>query len=108
MPTLNWIGKEAVVNHPHQVPFHMLKDVPDLACGQPGDGNFIVHGDNLVAFKALLSYYTGQVKCVYIDPPYNIGNEGWVYNDNVNSSVMLAWLRKTVGKEGETLNRHIY
>ena len=64
MPTLNWIGKEAVVNHHHQVPFRLLKDVPDLACGQPGDGNLIVQGDNLVALKALLPYYAGQVKCI--------------------------------------------
>jgi adenine-specific DNA-methyltransferase len=106
MPTLNWIGKEAVVNHHHQVPFHLLKDVPDLACGQPGDGNLIVQGDNLVALKALLPYYAGQVKCIYIDPPYNTGNEGWAYNDNVNSPVIREWLGKVVGKEGETLDRH--
>jgi len=106
MPTLNWIGKEAVVNHHLQVPFHLLKDVPDLACGEPGDGNLIVQGDNLVALKALLPYYAGQVKCIYIDPPYNTGNENWVYNDNVNSPVICEWLGKVVGKEGETLDRH--
>lgn len=106
MPTLNWIGKEAVVNHHHHVPFHLLKDVPDLGCGEPGDGNLIVEGDNLVALKALLPYYAGQVKCIYIDPPYNTGNEGWVYNDNVNSPVIREWLGKVVGKEGETLDRH--
>ncbi len=101
MPTLNWIGKEAVVNHHQQVPFHLLKDVPELSCGDPGDGNLIVQGDNLVALKALLPYYAGQVKCIYIDPPYNTGNEGWVYNDNVNSPVIREWLGKVVGKEGE-------
>lgn len=106
MPTLNWIGKEAVVNHHHQVPFHLLKDVSELACGEPGDGNLIVQGDNLVALKALLPYYAGQVKCIYIDPPYNTGNENWVYNDNVNSPIIREWLGKTVGKEGETLDRH--
>jgi len=106
MPTLNWIGKEAVVNHHQQVPFHLLKDVPDLACGDPGSGNLIVQGDNLVALKALLPYYAGQVKCIYIDPPYNTGNEGWVYNDNVNSPVIREWLGKTVGKEAEDLSRH--
>jgi site-specific DNA-methyltransferase (adenine-specific)/adenine-specific DNA-methyltransferase len=106
MPTLNWIGKEAVVNHHMQVPFRLLKDVPDLACGDPGSGNLIVQGDNLAALKALLPYYAGQVKCVYIDPPYNTGNEGWAYNDNVNSPVIREWLGKTVGKEGETLDRH--
>ena len=106
MPTLNWIGKDAVVNHHQRVPFRLLKDVPDLACGDPGSGNLIVQGDNLEALKALLPYYAGQVKCVYIDPPYNTGNEGWAYNDNVNSPLILDWLGKTVGKEGETLDRH--
>ena len=106
MPTLNWIGKEAVVNHHLQVPFHLLKDVPDLSCGDLGSGNLIVQGDNLVALKALLPYYAGQVKCIYIDPPYNTGNENWVYNDNVNSPVIREWLGKVVGGEGETLDRH--
>lgn len=106
MPTLNWIGKDAVVKHHHEVPFHLLKDVPDLACGDPGSGNLIVQGDNLVALKALLPHYAGQVKCVCIDPPYNTGNEGWAYNDNVNNPVIREWLGKVVGKEGETLDRH--
>ncbi len=106
MPTLNWIGKEAVVNHHRQVPFHLLTDVPDLACGEPGEGNLIVQGDNLVALKALLPHYAGQVKCIYIDPPYNTGNENWVYNDNVNSPLMREWLGKSVGKEAEDLSRH--
>ena len=106
MPTLNWIGKEAVVNHHHAVPFHLLKDVPELACGDPGSGNLIVQGDNLVALKALLPYYAGQVKCIYIDPPYNTGNEGWVYNDNVSSPAVREWLGKTVGREAEDLSRH--
>lgn len=106
MPTLNWIGKDAVVNHHLHVPFHLLRDVPDLSCGKPGDGNLIVQGDNLVALKALLPYYGGQVKCIYIDPPYNTGNEGWVYNDNVSSPIIQEWLGKVVGKEDETLDRH--
>lgn len=106
MPTLNWIGKEAVVNHHLQVPFHLLKDVPSLACGDPGSGNLIVQGDNLIALKALLPYYAGQVKCIYIDPPYNTGNENWIYNDNVNSPIIRDWLGKVVGGEGETLDRH--
>jgi adenine specific DNA methylase Mod len=65
-----------------------------------------VEGDNLEALKALLPYYAGQVKCIYIDPPYNTGNEGWVYNDNVKSPLITEWLGKVVGKEGETLDRH--
>lgn len=106
MPTLHWIGKEAVANHHLRAPFHLLRDVPSLACGEPGEGNLIVEGDNLVALKALLPYYAGQVKCVYIDPPYNTGNEGWVYNDNVNSPVIREWLGRAVGAEGEDLSRH--
>jgi DNA modification methylase len=115
MPTLNWIGKDAVVNHHLHVPFQLLKDVPALACGEPGDGNLIVQGDNLVALKALLPYYAGQVKCIYIDPPYNTGVDerdqegrrtGWIYNDNVNSPVIREWLGKVVGEESEDLSRH--
>ncbi|MCU0782822.1 MAG: site-specific DNA-methyltransferase [Verrucomicrobia bacterium] len=115
MPTLNWIGKEAVVNHHHQVPFHLLKDVPELACGDPGSGNLIVQGDNLVALKALLPFYAGQVKCIYIDPPYNTGVDerdekgtrtGWRYSDNVNSAEIREWLGKVVGAEAEDLSRH--
>lgn len=106
MPTLNWIGKEAVENHHQRLPFHLLDDVPELSCCQPGNGNLIVRGDNLIALRALLPYYAGQVKCIYIDPPYNTGNEGWVYNDNVNSPIIREWFGKTVGKEGEMLDRH--
>lgn len=106
MPTLNWIGKKAVQNHHREVPFHLLKDDPSLSVDDPGSGNLIVEGDNLLALKALLPYYAGQVKCIYIDPPYNTGNENWVYNDNVNSPEMKEWLGKVVGKEAEDLCRH--
>lgn len=106
MPTLNWIGKDAVINHHHDVKFRLLKDVAEHGSGDPGTGNLIVEGDNLEALKALLPYYAGQVKCIYIDPPYNTGNEGWVYNDNVKSPLITEWLGKVVGKEGETLDRH--
>jgi adenine-specific DNA-methyltransferase len=68
--------------------------------------NLIVQGDNLHALKALLPRYSAQVKCIYIDPPYNTGNEGWVYNDNVNSPEIRRWLGEVVGREGETLDRH--
>ncbi|MDR2462962.1 MAG: site-specific DNA-methyltransferase [Verrucomicrobiales bacterium] len=106
MPALNWIGKEAVVNHHLAVPFHLLKDAPELAGGDADGGNLIVEGDNLVALKALLPYYKGQVKCVCIDPPYNTGEQVWTYNDHVNSPIIKKWLGETVGKEGETLDRH--
>ncbi len=106
MPTLNWIGKDAVVKHHKDVPLRLLEPVPALSCGDADSGNLIVQGDNLLALKALLPRYAGQVKCIYIDPPYNTGNEGWVYNDNVNSPEIRRWLGEVVGKEGETLDRH--
>lgn len=106
MPTLNWIGKEAVVKHHKDVPYRLLEPVPELSCGDSGSGNLIVQGDNLHALKALLPRYAGQVKCIYIDPPYNTGNENWVYNDNVNSPEIRKWLGHVVGGEGETLDRH--
>ena len=109
MPTLNWIGKEAVSQHHKQVPFRQLEPDAALSCKSEDGaetGNLIVQGDNLLALKALLPRYAGQVKCIYIDPPYNTGNEGWVYNDNVNSPEIRKWLGEVVGKEGETLDRH--
>ena len=106
MPTLNWIGKDAVIRHHKEVPFRLLEAEIALSCGPTGSGNLIVQGDNLDALKALLPRYAGQVKCIYIDPPYNTGNEGWVYNDNVSSPEIRRWLGEVVGKEGETLDRH--
>ena len=98
--------KEAVVNHHREVPYHLLQMRRDLSVGDPGSGNLLVQGDNLLALKALLPYYAGRVKCIYIDPPYNTGNEKWVYNDNVNSPEIRKWLGKVVGKEAEDLSRH--
>lgn len=110
MPTLDWIGKDAVVKHHQDVPYRLLEPVPELSLssGDDGDfgGNLIVQGDNLHALKALLPRYAGKVKCIYIDPPYNTGNEGWVYNDNVNSPEIRKWLHEVVGREGEDLSRH--
>lgn len=105
MPVLEWIGKSAVIRHHQDVPYRLLEAVPELSHAAP-DGNLIVQGDNLHALKALLPRNAGQVKCVYIDPPYNTGNEGWAYNDNVNSPEIRRWLGEVVGKEGETLDRH--
>ena len=104
MPTLNWIGKEAVINHHNDVPFRTLDKKYTL--GNDASDNKIIHGDNLEALKALLSEYEGRIKCIYIDPPYNTGNENWVYNDNVNSPKIRKWLGQVVGKEAEDLTRH--
>ena len=109
MPTLNWMGKEKVVNHHREVPYRVLERVPEKgvldSCGSDC-GNMIIHGDNLEALKALLPEYEDRVDCVYIDPPYNTGNEGWVYNDNVNDPKIKKWLGEVVGKQGEDLSRH--
>jgi adenine-specific DNA-methyltransferase len=105
MPTLNWIGKEAVVNHDKEVPFRLLKKVKSASVGDNSQ-NLIINGDNLEALKALMPYYQGKIKCIYIDPPYNTGNEKWVYNDKVNSPKIKQWLGKVVGGESEDLCRH--
>ena len=104
MPTLDWIGKQAVVNHDKDVPFRLLKRDAKLSVGD--SENLLIKGDNLEALKALLPYYVGRVKCIYIDPPYNKGNEAWIYNDNVNTPEIRKWLGKVVGKEQEDLTRH--
>ena len=106
MPVLDWIGKKAVVNHHREVPYRLLHCDKSKSVGDPDAGNLLVQGDNLEALKALLPYYAGKVKCIYIDPPYNTGNEGWIYNDNVNSPEIRAWLGSVVGKEAEDLSRH--
>lgn len=106
MPTLDWIGKPAVINHHREVPYRMLQCDPELSVGDPDSGNLLVQGDNLLALKALLPYYAGKVKCIYIDPPYNTGNENWVYNDNTNSPEIRRWLGHVVGGAAEDLSRH--
>lgn len=111
MPILQWIGKEKVVNHHLEVPCHVLSrtysfDEEGQKEKDNGSENMVIHGDNLLALKSLLPKYEGRVKCIYIDPPYNTGNEGWVYNDAVNDPVIKRWLGEVVGKEGEDLSRH--
>ena len=108
MPTLNWIGKDAVVNHHNQVPFRTLEK--KYTFGDADSDNMIIHGDNLEALKTLLPKYEGRIKCIYIDPPYNTGaspeNGGWVYYDNVDSPKIHKWLGQVVGPEAEDLTRH--
>src|SRR5665647_1210274 len=98
MATIQFKGKEIVRNYHLTVPYHEL--VPDekksLTKNVTLNDNLIIHGDNLLALKALLPTYAGKVKCIYIDPPYNTGNEKWIYNDNVNSPMIKEWLGKEV------------
>lgn len=93
MTEIAFKGKEFVYNHHLAVPFRPL--VPDESKGigpVTFDGNLIVHGDNLHALKAMLPIYAGKVDCIFIDPPYNTGHEGWSYNDNVNAPMIREWL----------------
>ena len=105
MPTLQFKGKNIIWNHHLAVPFHTLDEIPELHY-QPekANGNMIIEGDNLIALKALLPQFAGQIKCIYIDPPYNTGKEGWAYNDKVNSPLIKDWIGKIVGKDD--LTRH--
>lgn len=111
MPELTWVGKNKVVTHHLDVPYRVLEK--QYTYGKNVDGtdvssseNMVIHGDNLEALKSLLPMYEGRVDCIYIDPPYNTGNESWVYNDNVKDPQILKWLGEVVGKEGEDLSRH--
>ncbi len=111
MPTLHWIGKDKVINHHMDVPFKVLEhsygfDNGNQITEETGSGNKIIHGDNLEALKSLLPEYEGKIKCIYIDPPYNTGNENWVYNDNVSDPKIKKWLGQVVGKESDDLSRH--
>ncbi len=112
MPTLNWIGKEKVVSHHQDVSYRILEHKYGFTAKSGENpaptlsGNKIIHGDNLEALKSLLPEYEGKVKCIYIDPPYNTGNEGWAYNDNVSHPRLKKWLGEVVGKESEDLSRH--
>jgi adenine-specific DNA-methyltransferase len=106
MPSLNFKGKALVQNFHLLVPYHELKPVKSKSLTPKVSlhDNLVVHGDNLKALKALLPYYHGKVKCIYVDPPYNTGNEKWVYNDNVSSPMIQDWLGKVVDRED--LTRH--
>src|ERR1700761_7299736 len=106
MPSIQFKGKTFVQNHHLAVKYHQLIPKKELSITDKVSlhDNLIIHGDNLKALKALLPTYSGKIKCIYIDPPYNTGNEGWAYNDNVNSPMLKEWLGRVVDKED--LTRH--
>ena len=107
MPTLDFKGKQHIYAHHLTVPYRPLVPDADKSCDPSDeDDNLIIHGDNLHALKALLPRYAGRVQCIYIDPPYNTGNEGWIYNDKVNSPLMKAWLKENSPVDNEDLERH--
>lgn len=112
MPTLEFKGKQFVYSHHLGVPFRELQVLPKKSLSAKGKqsslaDNLIIHGDNLEALKALLPTHAGKVDCIFIDPPYNTGNEGWCYNDNVRSPLMKEWLKKSANPvDKEDLERH--
>ena len=100
MPTLDFKGKQHIYAHHLTLPYRpLVSDTARSLHSTGADDNLIIHGDNLHALKALLPRYAGRVKCIYIDPPYNTGSQAWVYNDNVNSPLMQAWLKQEVDRE---------
>ena len=107
MPTLEFKGKQHIYAHHLTVPYRPLESDESRSYNPADeDDNLIIHGDNLHALKALLPRYANRIKCIYIDPPYNTGNEGWVYNDNVNSPLMRQWLTENAPIDNEDLERH--
>ena len=115
MPILDFKGKSVIYSHHLRVPFRSLEIDEKKSCSKKSkngkkekpslDDNLIIHGDNLHALKALVPRYAGKVKCIYIDPPYNTGNEGWKYNDKVNSPIIKEWLKQN-GIGTDDLERH--
>ena len=108
MPTLEFKGKQFIYAHHLSVPYRTLEADAEksVSVDEAADGNMIIQGDNLDVLKALMPRYAGRVNCVYIDPPYNTGNEGWCYNDKVNSPLMKEWLANNGAVDGEDLERH--
>ena len=108
LTSLQFAYKELIAGYHLQVSYRDLKINKKKSLNynkkEPLSDNLIIHGDNLEALKALLPKYAGRVNCIYIDPPYNTGNEGWVYNDNLSDPVFKQWLKKTV--DSEDLERH--
>ncbi len=106
MPSFHFKGKAFLQNYHHSVKFHKLTPVDGKGTSKKPNlsDNLLIHGDNLKALKTLLPTHAGKVKCIYIDPPYNTGNESWVYNDNVASPMIQEWLGKVVAKDD--LTRH--
>jgi adenine-specific DNA-methyltransferase len=92
MPTLHWLTKQNDVKAAEETPYKLLEEVSALSGGDPDNENMLIQGDNLEALKALLPFYAGQVKCIYIDPPYNTGSAFQHYDDNLEHTTWLAMM----------------
>lgn len=99
MPILDWLGRDEALKVANNTPYRLLEDVSELGYGDKNTENMIVQGDNLEALKALLPFYAGQVKCIYIDPPYNTGSrftsdgKTLQYDDNLEHSTWLSMMQ---------------
>lgn len=107
MPLLHWLTREEDIHRAALAPYRLLEEAPDLSHGDRDTGNMLIQGDNLDALKALLPYYAGKVKCVFIDPPYNTRSAFEHYDDNLEHSQWLAMiyprlelLRKLLSEDG--------
>lgn len=89
MPILQWLDRDKTIKQAGRVPYRLLEADPNLSYGDKNSQNMLIQGDNLEALKALLPYYAGKVKCIYIDPPYNTGSAFEHYNDNLEHSKWL-------------------
>ena len=97
MPILNWLTRDDDIRRTKQVPYRLLEEIPELSAGDANAGNMLIQGDNLDALKALLPFYAGRVKCIYIDPPYNTGSAFKHYDDNLEHSQMAGHDVATTG-----------
>lgn len=92
MPILQWLTREEDVRAASRVPYRLLEGAPELSAGDRDAGNMLIQGDNLEALKALLPFYAGRVKCIYIDPPYNTRSAFEHYDDNLEHTQWLAMM----------------
>ena len=92
VPTLQWVTRDVDVQRAEAVPYRLLEPVAELSVGDPASGNMLIQGDNLDALKALLPYYAGRVKCIYIDPPYNTRSAFDHYDDNLEHAKWIAMI----------------
>ncbi|MEH2612695.1 site-specific DNA-methyltransferase [Bradyrhizobium sp. AZCC 1693] len=101
MPTLQWLTRDHDLLAADKVPYRLLEEVPEFGAGDRDAGNMLIQGDNLDALKALLPFYAGQVKCIYIDPPYNTKTAFEQYDDNLEHSKWLGliWPRLMLLRE---------
>lgn len=104
MPILNWLGRDEALKTAAKTPYRLLEEVPELGYGDKSTDNMIIQGDNLEALKALLPFYAGQVKCIYIDPPYNTGSAFEHYDDNLEHSIWLSLMYPRLELLREFLN----